>query len=211
MREAETLERRFALADLLDRVLAAGVVLSGHVILSVAEVDLVYLNLQALLASVESVRDQPRPLPPRTDGPHQGRGAPPHRGHRAPLPPGGDRTAHTEPPERTGLEALERFARRGFGIEATRGSSDVDVDVDGERVARGLAKLVLVLVDQLRELMERQAIRRMEAGSLSPEQTERLGDTFSALERSIEDMKARFGLDDDLSLGLEPGSVHDLG
>ena len=210
MREAGTLERRFALADLLDRVLAAGVVLSGHVILSVAEVDLVYLNLQALLASVESVRDQPRPLPPRTDGPHQGRGAPPHRGHRAPLPPGGDRTAHTEPPERTGLEALERFARRGFGIEATRGSSDVDMD--GERVARGLAKLVLVLVDQLRELMERQAIRRMEAGSLSAEETERLGDTFSALERAVDELKARFGLEDeDLTLGLEPGSVYDLG
>ena len=209
MPESRTLERRVTLADLLDRVLATGVVVSGQVTLSVAEVDLVYLNLQALLASVESIRDHPRPPALRTDRAlNDGTVSPTRGGSPARLHPAGGRAPALEPGRRTGLEALERFARRGFGPDAIGGGSQVD----GERVARGLAKLVLVLVDQLRELMERQAIRRMEAGSLSAEETERLGDTFAALERAVDDLRARFGLEDeDLTLGLEPGSVYDLG
>ncbi len=76
---------------------------------------------------------------------------------------------------------------------------------DREDVARGLAQLVLTLVELLRQLMERQAIRRVEAGDLSDEQVERLGQALIALEERMEELKEVFGLaDEDLQLNLGP-------
>lgn len=78
-------------------------------------------------------------------------------------------------------------------------------DADPEDVQRGLAALVLTLVEVLRELMERQAIRRMESGSLDDDEVERLGQTFLALRARMDELKATFGLtDDDLNLDLGP-------
>ena len=79
------------------------------------------------------------------------------------------------------------------------------VDADPERVEQGLAQLVLTLVELLRQLMERQALRRMEQGNLSDEQIERLGQTFMKLEQRMEELKKEFGLEDrDLNLNLGP-------
>jgi Gas vesicle protein K len=79
------------------------------------------------------------------------------------------------------------------------------VNADPERVEQGLAQLVLTLVELLRQLMERQALRRMEQGSLSDEQIERLGETFMKLEQRMEELKREFGLEDrDLNLNLGP-------
>ena len=79
------------------------------------------------------------------------------------------------------------------------------VDADPERVEQGLAQLVLTLIELLRQLMERQALRRMEQGTLTDEQIERLGDTFMRLERRMEELKEHFGLADrDLNLNLGP-------
>jgi hypothetical protein len=81
----------------------------------------------------------------------------------------------------------------------------IDTDADRDDVAHGLAGLVLTLVELLRQLMERQAIRRVEAGSLSDEEIERLGQALMALEQRMEDLKAEFGLtDEDLNLNLGP-------
>lgn len=79
------------------------------------------------------------------------------------------------------------------------------IDADREDVARGLAQLVLTLVELLRQLMERQAIRRVDAGGLSDEQLERLGQALMALEQRMEELKEYFGLtDEDLNLDLGP-------
>jgi hypothetical protein len=79
------------------------------------------------------------------------------------------------------------------------------VNADPERVERGLAQLVLTLIELLRQLMERQALRRMEQGSLSDEQIERLGETFMKLAERMEELKREFGLEDaDLNLELGP-------
>ncbi|MQA03164.1 MAG: gas vesicle protein K [Streptosporangiales bacterium] len=79
------------------------------------------------------------------------------------------------------------------------------VDANGEDTARGLAQLVLTLIELLRQLMERQAIRRVEAGGLSDEQIERLGQALMGLEERVDDLKEEFGLDDeDLNLNLGP-------
>ena len=71
------------------------------------------------------------------------------------------------------------------------------IDTDPEHVERGLAGLVLMLIDLIRQLMERQAVRRIEGGTLTPEQIERLGQTFMKLERRMEELRRDFGLDDD--------------
>ena len=79
------------------------------------------------------------------------------------------------------------------------------IGADPENLERGLAQLVLTIVELLRQLMERQALRRIDAGGLSAEQEERLGRTFMELSRRMDELKTEFGLDDeDLNLHLGP-------
>jgi hypothetical protein len=81
----------------------------------------------------------------------------------------------------------------------------VRVEAEREDISRGLAQLVLTLIELLRQLMEGQAIRRVEAGGLSDEQIERLGQALIALEQRMGELKESFGLtDDDLNLNLGP-------
>lgn len=79
------------------------------------------------------------------------------------------------------------------------------VNADRESLEKGLAQLVLTLIELLRELMERQALRRIDGGTLSPETVERLGETFMLLEERMQELKDAFGLEDeDLNLDLGP-------
>jgi hypothetical protein len=79
------------------------------------------------------------------------------------------------------------------------------IDTDPERVERGLAQLVLTIVELLRELMERQALRRIEGGTLDDEEVERLGAAFMKLEERMQELKEEFGLtSEDLNLNLGP-------
>jgi hypothetical protein len=79
------------------------------------------------------------------------------------------------------------------------------VNADPESLERGLAQLVLTIVELLRQLMERQALRRIDAGGLSDEQEERLGRTFMELDRRMAELREEFGLtEEDLNLDLGP-------
>jgi hypothetical protein len=79
------------------------------------------------------------------------------------------------------------------------------IAADPDNVERGLAQLVLTVVELLRQLMERQALRRVEAGGLSEEQVDRLGRTLMALEERMEELKETFGIsDEELNLDLGP-------
>jgi hypothetical protein len=79
------------------------------------------------------------------------------------------------------------------------------INAEPEAVEQGLAQLVLTIVELLRQLMERQALRRVEAGGLSEEQVERLGQTLMLLSERMEELKEEFGLEDrDLNLDLGP-------
>jgi hypothetical protein len=79
------------------------------------------------------------------------------------------------------------------------------INADPERVERGLAQLVLTLVELLRQLLERQALRRVESGSLTDDEVERLGETLMKLEQRMQELKEHFELgDDDLNLDLGP-------
>lgn len=78
-------------------------------------------------------------------------------------------------------------------------------DFDPAKVERGLAKLVLTLVELIRHLMERQAVRKMELGTLTEMQVEKLGEAFRRLEAKMGELKSVFGLqDEELNLDLGP-------
>jgi hypothetical protein len=74
-----------------------------------------------------------------------------------------------------------------------------------EDVKNGLGKLVLTLVELIRQLLERQAIRRIEAGSLTDAEVERLGMTFIRLSEEVQRLRKEFGLEaEDLNIDLGP-------
>jgi hypothetical protein len=114
------------------------------------------------------------------------------------------------------LSALDDFARElGGRTEAGQAAGHAPgflprrINADQETVEKDLAKLVLALVDLVRQLMERQAVRRVNAGSLSDDEVERMGETFLKLERRMAELKAAFGLQhEDLNLSLGP--IRDL-
>ena len=86
-----------------------------------------------------------------------------------------------------------------------RGSNPERINIDPKNVEKGLAKLVLTLVELIRKLLEKQAMRRIEAGSLSDEETERIGQTLMKLEDKMKELKTLFGLkDEELNLNLGP-------
>jgi hypothetical protein len=77
--------------------------------------------------------------------------------------------------------------------------------LDSNNVEQGLAKLVLTIIELLRQLMERQAMRRVENDTLSDEQLEELGLTLMKLEEKMEELKYIFGLEhEDLNIDLGP-------
>ncbi|MEV0973121.1 gas vesicle protein K [Microtetraspora glauca] len=79
------------------------------------------------------------------------------------------------------------------------------IEADREAVERDLSRLVLTLVELVRQLVERQCIRRMDQGDLSDEQIETLGLTLMRLEEAMTDLCERFGLEPaDLNLDLGP-------
>ena len=79
------------------------------------------------------------------------------------------------------------------------------LNLEGNQTKNGLGQLVLTLVKVLHELLERQAIRRVEAGSLSAEQVERLGLALMQQSQEIERLRKEFGLEEeDLNLDLGP-------
>ena len=88
---------------------------------------------------------------------------------------------------------------------AVRSRLRQQVEIDPENVRRGLGQLVLTIVELLRELLERQAVRRAESGTLTQEEVERLGLSFKLLKEEMEVLKKHFGLAaEDLNLDLGP-------
>jgi hypothetical protein len=174
------------LVDLVDRLLGKGVVVSGDVTLSVADVDLVYVNLRALVASVGTLACDPYPAArPALLAPRK----PTCREEKREEPP-------PSLPRRRAQSAPARRPVSSFGQR---------IETDPERVEKGLAQLVLTIVELLRELMERQALRRIDDETLDEEQVDRLGETFMLLERRMAELKESFGLtDEDLNLNLGP-------
>jgi uncharacterized protein YjiS (DUF1127 family) len=101
-----------------------------------------------------------------------------------------------------GSDDLELAAQR---LDQIEDALPRRITADPEKVEQGLAQLVLTLIELLRQLMERQALRRMDDGTLSDAQIEELGLTFMRLAERMDELKETFGLrDEDLNLDLGP-------
>ena len=102
----------------------------------------------------------------------------------------------------TEVAELEDLRRE---LERAAGGSPLRWNADPDEVLRSVAHLVLTLVEFIRQLLERQAIRRMEAGTLTDRQTEDIGRALMQLEATVRDLAARFGIPiEDLNLDLGP-------
>ncbi len=180
--------RHISLCEALDRVLDIGVVALGEVTLSVADVDLIYLSLQLVVTSVEGGRG----LPPASAAPQlvaDLSGAP---------PPAPGLAAPANPAVRPPPAAL--------GVKTPAGAGAISPAVAGSnREKNGLGRLVLTVMKLLHELLERQAVKRIDGGALTSAQIERLGVTLMQQAGQIDRLRKEFGLaDEDLNLDLGP-------
>ena len=102
----------------------------------------------------------------------------------------------------TEVERLDDLRRE---LERASSGGPLRWNADPDDVQRSVAQLVLTLVEFIRKLLERQAIRRMEAGTLTDQQTEDIGRALMALEETVRDLAGRFGIPiEDLNLDLGP-------
>ena len=107
-------------------------------------------------------------------------------------------------PAKPELPPLDEAALRAE-LERLTATVPARWNAEPEDVQRSVARLVLALVEFLRQLMERQAIRRMEGGSLAPEEVESMGQALMQLETTVHDLASRFGLSpEELNLDLGP-------
>ena len=173
--------KSISLCETLDRVLNKGVFIAGEIIISVADIDLIYLGLQLVLTSVETAQE----------------GAPDPAGWRA-----NGEGSHMTTRVFAAQEELADFAR---SMTAEQKPTSPRINLNPDDLRNGLAKLVLTLIELLRELLERQAIRRIEGGSLRDDEVERIGSTFLQLSEQMVRLKKEFGLEqEDLNLDLGP-------
>jgi len=192
------------LLDVLDTALDKGVVLQGDATISVADVDLVFLGLKLVLASVDTMESWRRSTGLGTQAGSTGQCGPAQYTPRGALSPACRPAGGVV----SGCEAERPIpAWNGYGSagepEACRESRKPWADAD--RVEQGLAKLVLTVVELLRQLLERQALRRMERGSLTDHEVEQMGLTFQRLEQKMEELRGVFGLaGEELNLNLGP-------
>jgi hypothetical protein len=213
-----------SLADALDTLLDKGVAATGQITLGLADIDLIHLQLAAVLGAADRLLPPPggrssRSEPGGSAGPQSdrleretgGRGG--SRGKNAAGAAGGGATGGAA--AREGAPAAEAPpAARGRTADLDRAGAESLAPTfpapparrdDPEEVRRSVARLVLSVVELLRRLMEHQAIRRMEEETLNEGEIERLGQALQILEETLHDLAARFDLSpDELNLDLGP-------
>ena len=197
----QTLQNKhFTILELLDRLLDKGVMVKGEVLLSVADIDLVYLNLGLLLSSVKTVEKAAR---------RGGNGKAELIFWQTATQGKNDlvTTSETEDMDigKSGNgETIERTLPSfiDYGLDQV---IKPKTNIDPKNIEKGLIKLVLTLVELIRKLMEKQAVRRMESGFLTAVEVERMGTAFLLLDKKMEQLKKNFALkDEDLNLSLGP-------
>ena len=179
---------RLSLAEALDRVLHCGVSAQGELTLGLADVELLFIDLRLLLGSVDSIWPEGRPpaAAVRPRGPSSV--TPPHEeaatAPAAPVVPGSAKQIASEP--------------RNLPLQNAGAANE------SSSTAQGLVRLVLTLVRLLHDLLERQALRRMEGGRLTEVQIDNIGAALFAQAEEILRLQQQFGFSDkDLSLALD--------
>ena len=173
-----------SLLDVIDNVIDKGLAVDAEIVLGLADIDLIYLRVGALLAAADRVFGQP---------PKQRRKAPSHLPSSAPeLSPG-------VAPGRTRADST--IVARDLGSLSSASPAALAPD----DTSRSVIRLVLTLVEFVRQLLERQAVRRVREQTLNAEEIERLGMALMRLEVTVHELADRHGIDaSDLNLDLGP-------
>jgi hypothetical protein len=188
-----------SLAEALDRILCKGVSIDGAVSIGVAGVDLVMLELRLLLGAIDTVcpagsffagsAGNHTPVPP------PGTPAPIQRSPSSDLYAALSSATSTNPTE--GADSAY------FRPPPAEGGAPSDEPVSQPRPQHGLMKLALTLINLLHEVLERQAVRRMANGTLTPTQINDVGSALYAQAMEIARLRTQFGLSEtDLRLNL---------
>jgi len=174
-------KEKVTLIDALDKVLEKGAVIQGDVAIRVADVDLIYLGLRVILTSISKAEEMSG------------------KNWRS---FGTDYHPSREPTKKE----LDYIAKLEREIKRAEASIPKLIDAGSPKKAeQGIAKLVLTLVELLRRLMEREVLRRIQRGSLTNVEIQKLGLTFKAIEKKMQELKAVFGIEDEeLNLDLGP-------
>ncbi|HEY4385988.1 MAG TPA: gas vesicle protein GvpJ [Ktedonobacteraceae bacterium] len=212
--------RHVTLLELLDRIIDKGVVAKGEILLSVADIDLIYLNLGLVLSSVKTIvnaagTDERRQIKRSSQqtalqqefwGEPRSEPYPDAANEENELPPLlQEQNSARADDGKTLARALPSSAPRSQHRRSTRKKTTKKATIDQDNVERGLIKLVLTLVDLIRQLMEKQAIRRIEDEQLDVSEIEKMGNAFSLLDEKMTQLKKMFDLtDEDLNLDLGP-------
>ncbi len=192
---------QLSLADALDRILYRGVSLQGNLTIGLADVDLLYLDLRLLLGSIDTI--WPEGPPPIL----------PVRPRTASLPPPSPQDPLATPFAAERTPAPPSLAPPGDGTSAAASPPSLRADLadaggnpsqGGSSTAQGLIRLVLTLVKLLHDVLEKQAVHRMEAGRLTDEQVDKLGEALAMQADEIHKLQRQFGFTEkDLSLALD--------
>lgn len=169
--------RQVTLSEALDKILDKGAVLHGDLTLKVADIDLVYIGLRLVITSISRMEKLR----------------------------GGENSKKeiTDEEREADLKYIAEVQK-----EIEKASANIPKVIDAsspERAEKGLAKLVLTLVKLLKDLLEKEAVRRIEWGNLEDIEIQKLGITFEALEKKVEELRAVFGLkEEELNIDLGP-------
>lgn len=166
--------KKVTLLDALDRVIDKGAYVDGELVLRVADIDLVFIGLRLIVTSVSNAERL------RGEG----------------------RMGKLANPTAQDLIAIKKLEQQLKDISA--GIPKIIDASDPEKAEQGIAKLVLTLVKLISQLLEREAVRRIDTGVLSEIEIQKLGLTFKVLEKKIQEMKTVFGVKDELNLDLGP-------
>jgi len=171
----DTSSERVSLIDALDKVLEKGAVINGEVAIRVADIDMIYLGLRIIATSIS----------------------------KAEQISGKNFSDKNREPTKEEMDYILKLEQ-----EIKRAEASIPKFIDAktpQKAEQGLAKLVLTIVELLRRLLEKEAMRRIHKGSLSDAETQKLGLTFKALENKTKELKAVFGIEDEeLNLDLGP-------
>lgn len=178
--------RSQSLLDVVDNLIDKGLALDTEVVLGLADIDLIYLRAGALLAAADRVFPQ--------------KGGRARIRARACAPGRSQSSSRTialvSPPARA--EAQRSLPSKEALVAASTASAP-------DEASRSVIRLVLTLVEFVRQLLERQAVRRVRERTLTPEEIERLGAALMRLEATVHELAERHGLDPaDLNLDLGP-------
>jgi hypothetical protein len=174
-----------SLLDIVDSLIDKGVALDTEVVLGLADIDLVYLRAGLLIAAADRVfPKQPANRRRVREG-------------RATRHPSSQTTPLAAPRAQASAALVTRLDAQG--------AAPVPTPIAPDDTSRSVIRLVLTLVEFVRQLLERQAVRRVRKRTLTPEEIERLGTALMRLESTVHELAERHGLDPaDLNLDLGP-------